>query len=56
MTKVTSAVLGGTGSGGGVLGNLVGHEAYGVYHKARVGSRLGFAFSPAVISGKLLTL
>lgn len=24
MTKVTSAVLGGTGSGGGVLGSLVG--------------------------------
>lgn len=53
---MTSAVLGGTASDGGVLGILIGHEAYGVYHKARVGSSLGFACFPAVISRKLLTL
>lgn len=41
MTEVASAALGVPGSGGRVLGILVGHEA-------RVGSRLGFVPYPAV--------
>lgn len=41
---MTSAALGGTGSGGGVLGNLVGHEAYGFTTKPEWGLGLALPF------------